>query len=563
MNDKKGGGHQVAPPRTQTTREELQQNVSVIKDNDQSLAALNAISDLITQPLEIREVLTLVADKTMEVMDADAVFIFLVDEKAQELVLEVSKGVSEKFVSGVSRVKVGEGFNGTVIQTGNALIVDDATTDPLLSRQAVVIEGIRSQLIVPLRSRGKVMGTLCIANRVPGKFHVGDVALLSSIGNTLGAGLENATLLWEMKQALTLLRQSEEKYRDLFENAYNPIWLHDLDGNMLAANKACEKLTGYPSEELMNMHICQLLSDASRSCMERIERGLLHNENVECSCEGDLLKKDGTKAIVHITTSLIAHGSQMIGLQHSAHDITDERKLQENLHYYLQQVTRAQEEERKRIARELHDETLQNLIAISRQMEKITSSDALWEESIEAVRDFRKKIEVAVQEIRRFSHDLRPSVLDDLGLLPALELLADDLDKRGIATSFKTVGEARRLIPEIEVMLFRIVQEAVSNIWRHSQASTAELVIEFSDALVRLNIGDDGKGFRLPQRVVDMAGLGKLGLTGMHERAKLLGGNLTLTSAQSKGTMVTVEVPLKAFNGGGNTSYGKNNTPPP
>jgi len=195
-------------------------------------------------------------------------------------------------------------------------------------------------------------------------------------------------------------------------------------------------------------------------------------------------------------------------------------------------------------------------------MEKIISSDALWEESIEAVRDFKKKIEVAVREIRRFSHDLRPSVLDDLGMLPALELLADDLDKRGIATSFKTVGEARRLIPEIEVMLFRIAQEAVSNIWRHSQASTAELVIEFSDALVRLNIGDDGKGFRLPQSVVDMAGLGKLGLTGMHERAKLLGGNLTLTSKEGKGTTVTVEVPLKAFNGGGNTSYGKNNTPP-
>lgn len=563
MNDRKKGGHQVAPPRTQATREELQQTVAVFKDNEQSLAALNAISDLITQPLEIRQALTLVADKTMEVMDAEAILIFLVDEKTQELVLEVSKGASEKFVSGVRRMKIGEGFNGTVAQTGNALLVDDATTNPLLSKQAVVIEGIRSQLIVPLRSRGRVMGTLCVANRMPGKFHVGEVALLSSIGNTLGAGLENATLLWEMKQALTLLQQSEEKYRDLFENAYDAIWLHDLDGNMLATNKACEKLTGYSSSEFSSIHICEMLSANSCSCIEQIERGLIRNEDVEYRCEGELIRKGGTTATVQITTSLIAHDGEVVGFQHAARDITDERKLQENLHYYLQQVTRAQEEERKRIARELHDETLQNLIAISRQMEKITSSDALWEESIEAVRDFKKKIEVAVQEIRRFSHDLRPSVLDDLGMLPALELLADDLDKRGIATSFKTVGEARRLIPEIEVMLFRIAQEAVSNIWRHSQASTAELVIEFSDALVRLNIGDDGKGFRLPQRVVDMAGLGKLGLTGMHERAKLLGGNLTLTSTQGKGTTVTVEVPLKAFNGGGNTSYGKNNTPPP
>lgn len=557
MNNRQKGGHPVAPPRIQSTGEELHQTISVFKDNEQSLSALNAISDLITQPLEIRQVLTLVAEKTMEVMDADAVLIFLVDEKTQELVLEVSKGASQKFVSSVRKVKVGEGFNGTVAQTGNALLVDDATTDPLLSTQAVVIEGIRSQLIVPLRSRGRVMGTLCIANRVPGKFHTGDVALLSSIGNTLGAGLENASLLWEMKQALTLLRQSEEKYRDLFENAYDAIWLHDLDGNMLGSNKACEKLTGYSSEEFKNIHICQLLSEYSRSCMEQIERGLILNEDVEYRCEGELIKKGGSTATVQITTSLIAHDGEVIGFQHSARDITEERKLQENLHYYLQQVTRAQEEERKRIARELHDETLQNLIAISRQLEKITSSDALWEESIEVVRDFKKKIEVAVHEIRRFSHDLRPSVLDDLGLLPALELLADDLDKQGIATRFKTVGEARRLVPEVEVMLFRIAQEAVSNIWRHSQASAAELVIEFSDALVRLNISDDGKGFRLPQRVVDMAGLGKLGLTGMYERAKLLGGNLMLTSKRGKGTTVTVEVPLKAFNGGGNTNYGK------
>ena len=112
-------------------------------------------------------------------------------------------------------------------------------------------------------------------------------------------------------------------------------------------------------------------------------------------------------------------------------------------------------------------------------------------------------------------------------------------------------------------MLFRIAQEAVSNIWRHSQASAAELVIEFDDALVKLNISDDGKGFGVPQRVVDMAGLGKLGLTGMYERAKLLGGNLLLTSNRGKGTTVTVEVPLKVFNGGRNTSYGKNNAPPP
>ncbi|OGN91179.1 MAG: hypothetical protein A2Z70_00645 [Chloroflexi bacterium RBG_13_48_17] len=549
MSNKKARGHQVAPSMLQATWEELQQHVSVFKENEQSLAALNAISDFINQPLEIRQVLTLVADKTMEVIGADAVLIFLVDEEAQELLLEVSKGVSEKFVDGVRKMKVGEGFNGTVAQTGKALFVDDASTDPLLRSQVVVIEGIRSQLIVPLRSRGKVVGTICVARRRPGKFQMTEVALLSSIGNAVGAGLENVSLYQGMEQALTLLQQSEEKYRDLFENAYDAIWLHDLDGNVLASNKACEKLTGYSAEELLNVHICRLIPECSRSSIEQTERKLILNEHVEYRCEGELIKKGGAKAIVQITTSLIAHDGEIVGFQHCARDITDERQLQQNLHYYLQQVTRAQEEERKRIARELHDETLQNLIAISRQLEKVTSSDALWEESVEAVRSFKKQIEVAVKGIRRFSHDLRPSVLDDLGLLPALELLADDLDKQGITTSFKVTGKVRRLVPEVEVMLFRIAQEAVRNIWRHSQASAAEVVIEFGDAMVKLNIKDDGNGFGLPQRVEDLAGLGKLGLVGMHERAKLLGGTLTLTSEEGKGTMATVEVPVLAFKG--------------
>lgn len=556
MDNRKDGRHQEAPSGLQVNLEELKQHVSVFKENEHSLAALNAISDLINQPLEIRQVLTLVADKTMEVMGVDAILIFLVDQESQELLLEVSKGVSERFVAGVRKMKVGEGFNGTVAQTGKPLFVDDASTDPLLSRQVVIDEGIRSQLIVPLRSRGKVEGTVCVARHRAGKFQMAEVALLSSIGNALGAGLENAILYQEMEQTLTLLRQSEEKYRDLFENAYDAIWLHDLDGNMLAANKACEKLTGYTADELLNVHICRLIPECSRSSIEQTERKLILNQHVEHRCEGELIKKGGAKALVQITTSLIAHDGEIVGFQHCARDITEERQLQQNLRYYLQQVTRAQEEERKRIARELHDETLQNLIAISRQLEKITSSDALWEESVEAVRSFKKQIEVAVQEIRRFSHDLRPSVLDDLGLLPALELLADELNKQGITTSFKAAGESRRLAPEVEVMLFRIAQEAVRNIWRHSHASTAELVIEFSDAFVKLNIKDNGSGFRLPQRVGDLAGLGKLGLAGMHERARLLGGTLSLTSDVGKGTTVTIEIPALAFKERKTVSFG-------
>ena len=509
---------------------------------EQKLAELSAISNLITQSLEDRSALIMAADRVIQIMDSDAIIVYLLEEDSNELVLELYKGVSENFVNGVKRISVGEGFNGKVAETGQPLVVDDATTNPHLSKEVVVIEGIKSQLIVPLRSKGKVIGTLCVARRKAENFYTDEIGLLSSIGNQIGATLENARLYQDMKRTLKQLQQSEERYRDLFENASDAVWMHDVEGKTLTANQACEKVTGYSKKELKEMPVDMLMDLFGKSCIEHIEEGLLHDEPIDHRCEVRMDRKNGTKAIVEITTSLVTHDSKAIGFQHAARDVTEERRMQENLRYYLQQVTRAQEEERKRVARELHDETLQNLIVISRQLDKITSSEALWEESLEVVRGLKKQIETAVQEIRRFSNDLRPSVLDDLGLLPALELLADDLEKQGIVTAFKVVGEARRLSPEAEVMLFRIAQEATRNVWRHSDASIAELNLEFANSRLKMIIKDNGKGFRLPQRLGDQASKGKLGLAGMQERAKLLGATLQLDSKPRRGTKIVIEV---------------------
>jgi PAS domain S-box-containing protein len=538
---------QNRPTRRAHPAQGEKRQVTVTKKHDSWLAALDDISGIITESPDIRQVLAQVVNKTLEMMDVDAVRMYIMDEEAKELVLEVSRGVSEEFVASVRRIKPSEGFNGMVAETGKSIIVEDTTIHPLLNRQVLVTEGLISQLVVPLQSKGRVLGTLCVARRKRGKFHEDEQALLRSIGNTIGEALENTRLQQETKQALTQLQQSEERYRNLFEGAYDAIWMHDLDGNILAANKACEKLTGYSIEELLEKGIYQIMSDTSRMCLQNVEEKLRHNEWVDCCCEGEVVKKTGDKAIIQITTSLIGHNGQSTCFQHCARDVTQERRLQDSLHYYLQQVTRAQEEERKRIARELHDEILQRLIGITRQLEKITSSDALWEESLETVRSFKRQVEDAVQEVRRFSRDLRPSILDDLGLLPALELLTDDLERQDIATSFNVIGKARRLLPEIEVMLFRIAQEATANIRRHAQASVVELAIEFRDGKAKVSVKDNGKGFNVPQKVEDMARLGKLGLAGMHERTKLLGGNLTLVSKPGAGTKVTVEIPIRYY----------------
>ena len=221
-------------------------------------------------------------------------------------------------------------------------------------------------------------------------------------------------------------------------------------------------------------------------------------------------------------------------------------KMQENLRFYLQQVTKAQEEERKRISHELHDETIQALVVLSRRLDTIASDkEGLPEEHRHNLEEIWQQTNDVIREIRRLSQDLRPAALDRLGLVPALEWLASETTEySGIRIGISVLGERRRLPEEVELVLFRITQEALRNVWRHSSASAAEIKVDFEKELVRIAVSDNGKGFKLPEKMVDYARDGKLGLAGMQERAQLVGGTLKVSSKEGKGTDVIMELPL-------------------
>jgi two-component system sensor histidine kinase DegS len=227
-------------------------------------------------------------------------------------------------------------------------------------------------------------------------------------------------------------------------------------------------------------------------------------------------------------------------------DAIKQKQMQERLRFYLQQVTRAQEEERKRIARELHDDTAQDLVILLRQVDELAlAADKLSPPHKKRLEKLRQQAAKIMDGVHRFSQDLRPSVLDDLGLLPALEWLTSDLTEHfGIAVEMKVVGSARRFSPEVELVLFRIAQEALRNVWKHSGAKKARVTLEFGDGKGILTVKDEGKGFKLPEKIDDLTLAGKLGLAGMQERAQLIGGSLKLQSAPGKGTTVTLEVPV-------------------
>lgn len=204
----------------------------------------------------------------------------------------------------------------------------------------------------------------------------------------------------------------------------------------------------------------------------------------------------------------------------------------------LKRVISAQEEERRRIARELHDETSQNLTVLAMGLE---TADGAAKGKLAGLRDLTVK---TLDGVHRLVYDLRPSVLDDLGLLAGLRWYAESrLEPLGVRVSLMTTGEERRLPPEIETAVFRIGQEAVSNIARHANASSVFIGVGFHDDRVALEIEDDGTGFDPGVEVSAREGHG-WGLVGMRERATLFGGTLDIASAPSMGTRIAASIPL-------------------
>jgi PAS domain S-box-containing protein len=340
------------------------------------------------------------------------------------------------------------------------------------------------------------------------------------------------------------LKESEASYRYLFENAHDAIWLHDLEGNFLTVNKATEQLTGYSGNELVHMNVKSFLSDESLELAHQIRKKLLNNELVQQPYEQHFFRRDGSEVYIQLTTSLVFDKGKPVAFHHIARDITEQRRMNENLRFYFQQATRAQEEERKRISHELHDDTIQSLVVLSRQLDAMANDPALSRENRARLEDLWHRTDNILQGVRRLSQDLRPATLDRLGLLPAVELLASEVTRySSVATKVNLQGKEHRLPEEVAIALFRITQEALRNVWRHSGATHAEITIDFSNGRTKITVSDNGKGFQVPEKMSDLAKQDKLGLAGMQERAQLVCGTLTVQSQPGKGTTVTVEAP--------------------
>jgi two-component system NarL family sensor kinase len=209
-------------------------------------------------------------------------------------------------------------------------------------------------------------------------------------------------------------------------------------------------------------------------------------------------------------------------------------------------IVEAGEAERRRVARELHDGVNQLLASVRFRIQSIEERIAGQNEGlIQAAVKARELVERAIQEVRRISRNLRPSELDDLGLLPALRSLCEDLRMRsGIATTLAVSLLTKRLSADVQLALYRIVQEALSNVERHAQATQVGLNIRRDGAALELRIRDDGNGFRVVRRRAARSNGHGFGLMNMRERAALLGGSLDVVSRPGAGTEIVARIPL-------------------
>lgn len=227
-------------------------------------------------------------------------------------------------------------------------------------------------------------------------------------------------------------------------------------------------------------------------------------------------------------------------LVHLAHKV---KAAQQGLRGYIGAITHGQEDERQRLARELHDDTLQALIALNQRIQLAQLSLNGNPESSELV-EIQELTEQTIRNLRRITRALRPIYLEDLGLVAALEMLAQEFQQaNNVNVDFHRMGVEERLDPNVELALYRIAQEALSNVTRHAHATKVTIHLTFSLEKLTLQINDDGIGFEVPESPAEFVPSGHYGLLGLFERAEMISAKLEIDSMPGQGTQLTVSLP--------------------
>jgi len=334
-------------------------------------------------------------------------------------------------------------------------------------------------------------------------------------------------------------------YREVFRAAPDGILIVDPEGRIQEANPAAEELFGYPTGVLEGREVELLVpGDLRRAHRGHRERYGADPQTRPMGIGMELRgrRRDGTTFPVEISLSPFERGGEACVIA-AVRDVTERRRLRS----FGAGTLRAAEEERRRLARELHDDTLQRLATALLRLRVILGTEC-EERREELIEDLREEVLTTAEGVRRIARGLRPPALDDLGVIPALRAhLRGFQGIEGLDVTFdmeEGVGEVAEELLEYDekLVLYRVVQEAVSNAVRHASADRISVRLRLHEQGVRTLIEDDGAGF--DARFTEADEVGGLGLTGMQERAELAGGTLDVETEPQRGTRIRLTIPV-------------------
>jgi signal transduction histidine kinase len=543
--------------------------VEAVSASQGRLRALLDAGLALTSELSLEAVLQRLVEAGAELTGARYAALGVIDRSGQELERFVTTGIDAETHAAIGALPRGRGILGVLIRDAKALRLHDIADDPRSVGFPPYHPQMRTFLGVPIMLRGTAYGNLYLTEKQGSDFTEEDEELVTLLANQAAVAIENArlyeaTVLWsrqleslhEVGDALAT-ETDLERLLDLIVRRLQELLQARIVAVALPVGADALRFTaaaGDGAEELVG----QTISRASSKSGRVLERGRSERvESVLDDAEIDRTVSRLTGARTGLWVPLLVHG-RAIGVVEIHDKLGTEPRFSDNdqrlaetfagraavavdlsqriARDAFRRVVDAQETERRRLARELHDETGQALTSI------LLGLKALEESAEEgALVELRQLVVDTLQDVRRLAVELRPPVLDDFGLEAALERLTSAFgEQTGMTVRFEsTLGDAR-LPDEVETALYRIVQEALTNVVKHAQAQAVSVVVSRkADAAVAV-VEDDGQGF--DPAVVRPDGFG---VEGMRERVSLLDGRLRVESHAGGGTTIAAEVPLR------------------
>jgi PAS domain S-box-containing protein len=344
------------------------------------------------------------------------------------------------------------------------------------------------------------------------------------------------------------MHASEEKYRNLFENSLMGISTSSPNGHLIQINQAYARMYGYnnPEEMLSEVKNVERLY-VNQEDRKEVLRTLAKNDIMEPK-EFEVFKRDKTRIFVLVSVRSFRDESGKLIYRQATHmDITEQKKVHEEiieskkqLEELYKHLNEARENERMEISREIHDELGQTLTALKIDlnwtMEKIPA-DVLIHKKIKSMIDI---VSDTIKKVQKISSDLRPGMLDDLGLTASLEWYSKECEKRSNFTCMLALDEIPNLNSKIKLVLFRVFQEGMTNIIRHANAKKVKVKLHSSSSGILLKISDDGIGISKKKTTMKDS----LGLIGMKERLREFNGTLEIISSKNNGTGLVINIPI-------------------